>query len=48
MTEYICGKCDAEAESQWAIRLEHGTDERTYRLCRGCWDELNGRFGEGK
>lgn len=49
MTEHTCGKCNVEAESQWAIRLERdATDERTYQLCRGCWDDLSGRFDGGE
>jgi hypothetical protein len=48
MTETICDRCNARGESQWRIRLENhsnGTDEQaSYRLCRGCWNELNARF----
>ena len=44
MTEYTCGKCHTEAESRWRIRLERDANEQSYRLCRGCWDDLNGRF----
>ena len=44
MTEYTCGKCHTEAESQWRIRLERDANEQSYRLCRGCWDDLSGRL----
>ena len=44
MTEHTCGKCNTEAESQWRIRLERDADEQSYRLCRGCWNDLSGRF----
>jgi hypothetical protein len=48
MTETTCAKCEARGESQWRIRLENesaAADEKTsYRLCRGCWNELTARF----
>jgi hypothetical protein len=53
MTEHICSKCESRGESQWRIRLEshsEGDDEKaSYRLCRGCWNELTARFdGAGR
>jgi hypothetical protein len=48
MTETICAKCESHGESQWRIRLEHDTEgddgQASYRLCRGCWNELSARF----
>ncbi len=48
MTETTCSKCESRGESQWRIRLENesadGDDRTSYRLCRGCWNELTARF----
>lgn len=50
MTESICAKCESRGESQWRIRLEDDSaddDQSSYRLCRGCWNELSARFEGG-
>ena|GEM_PF-4627659 len=52
MTETTCAKCDSEAESQWRIRLEEeseaSNETASYRLCRGCWNDLRARFVESE
>ena len=54
MSEHICAKCNTRGESQWRIRLENepgddgGDGSSSYRLCRGCWNELNARFDGGE
>jgi hypothetical protein len=48
MTETTCSKCESRGESQWRIRLENestdGDERASYRLCRGCWNELTARL----